>query len=332
VLDGNTIGVGKGKGARALAVIATGTLPAVIAEGHNDEETDKKIAAAILQGTSAILLDNLQRPLASTTLESILTDPIARIRKFGSLSDDVVTECRALILITANNATLRRDLLRRTLPVRLVVPDEKPELRRFDFDPVDEAMRDRGKLLAAAFTITKTWHVVRDHPDQAQIRAKTLGSFEAWADLVAGAVEWLTGTTPIDAIEDRKDTDAADAAERGVILHLAETFSGKFSAAEAAQQVPAETWGAALYVKGDKPSGRAVGNWLMRRRDRRFRIQHQDEEPRLLVLEKDGTDRKGAALWTIVEASPASGAKENKDLRERAEPAEPIPSARANCQ
>jgi putative DNA primase/helicase len=243
VLDGNTIGVGKGKAARALAVIATGTLPAVIAEGHNDEETDKKIAAAILQGTSAILLDNLQRPLASTTLESILTDPIARIRKFGSLSDDVVTECRALILITANNATLRRDLLRRTLPVRLVVPDEKPELRRFDFDPVDEAMRDRGKLLAAAFTITKTWHVVRDHPDQAQIRAKTLGSFEAWADLVAGAVEWLTGTTPIDAIEDRKDTDAADAAERGVILHLAETFSGKFSAAEAAQQVPAETWG-----------------------------------------------------------------------------------------
>jgi hypothetical protein len=66
----------------------------------------------------------------------------------------------------------------------------------------------------------------------------------------------------------------------------------------------------------------------MRRRDRRFRIQHQDEEPRLLVLEKDGTDRKGAALWTIVEASSASGAKENKDLRERAEPAEPVPSAR----
>jgi hypothetical protein len=94
VLDGNTIGAGKGKAARALAVIATGELPAVIAEGHNDEETEKRIAAAILQGAPAILLDNLQPTLASTTLESILTDSVARIRKFGSLSDDVTTECR----------------------------------------------------------------------------------------------------------------------------------------------------------------------------------------------------------------------------------------------
>lgn len=299
VLDGNTIGAGKGKAARAIAVIGTGNLPAVTAEGHNDEETEKRISAAILQGAPAILLDNLQRPLASTTLESILTDPVARIRKFGSLSDDVVTECRALVLITANNATLRRDLLRRTMPVRLVVPSDKPELRRFDFDPVAEARRDRPQLLAAAFTIAKAWHRKWGNPDHARIREKTLGSFEEWAALVAGAVEWLTGINPIDAIQERKDTDTADAAVRGIIAQLAETFPDSFLAAEAAAQLSAEAWAAVLSFKGEKPTARAVGIWLRGRRDQRFTVLTAEGKPQLVTLQNTGTDRKGNAQWEI---------------------------------
>jgi hypothetical protein len=335
VLDGNTIGAGKGKAARALAIIATGGLPAMTAEGHSDEETEKRIAAAILQGAPAILLDNLQRPLASTTLESILTDPVARIRKFGSLSDDVVTECRAMVLITANNATLRRDLLRRTLPVRLVVPSDKPELRRFDFDPVVEARGDRLRILAAAFTIARAWHRKRDHPDHAAIREKTLGSFEEWAAIVAGAVEWLTGINPIDVIQDRKDGDTADAAERGIICQLAEAFSDRetFTASMAASRLGAESWGAALRFKGEKPTSRDVGNWLMRRRDRRFRVEDEDGASRILTLEKEDTDRKGTAQWRITGQSAESGtARKGADFRHRAEPAEPeSPSRHAHA-
>lgn len=203
LVDGNVIGAGKGKVARALAILATGGLPAIIAEGHNHEETEKRITTAVLQGASALMFDNLQRTVASSTLESILTEGVATVRIFGKLAD-VTVECRALILMTANNATLRRDMLRRTLPVRIVVPDEKPELRRFDFDPVDEARRDRTELLAAAFTIAKAWYAARDLLENVNIRAKTLGSFEAWADLVAGAVHWLTDTNPIDAVETKR--------------------------------------------------------------------------------------------------------------------------------
>jgi putative DNA primase/helicase len=129
-----------------------------------------------------------------------------------------------LILLTANNATLRRDLLRRALPVRPVVPHEKPELRRFDFDPVDEARCERSHLLAAAFTIAKAWHLARDHADHADIRNKTLGSFEAWASLVSAAVHWLTGSNPIDTIENRKESDTTALAERGMICQLAHAF------------------------------------------------------------------------------------------------------------
>jgi hypothetical protein len=307
LLDGNTIGAGKGKAARTLAVITTGGVPAVIAEGHSDEETEKRIAAAILQGSPALLLDNLQRTLASTALESILTDPIARIRKFGSLSDDVITECRALVLVTANNASLRRDLLRRTLPIRLVVPHENPERRNFDFDPVDEARRDRGKLLAAAFTIARAWPLVCRQPEHAAIREKTLGSFEVWADLVAGAVEWLTGTNPIDVIEDCKDSDDGAAAERGMIAQLAQAFpSGDlFTAADAATKLTPDAWCAVTYFKTEKPDARLIGTWLRGRKDRRFKIVDQDRYSRLVTLKKIDTDRRGSAIWQIDAGHPA---------------------------
>ena len=312
VLDGNTVGVGKGKCARALAVLATGTLPAMIAEGHNDEETDKRIAAAILQGAPAILLDNLQRVLASTTLESILTDPIARIRKFGSLSDDVVTECRALVLLTANNAALRRDLLRRTLPIRLVVAHEKPELRKFDFDPVDEINEGRSELLAAALTIAKAWHLVRAQPEHAKIRARTLGSFEVWADLVAGAVEWLTGSSPIEAIEKNKDNDSMARAEVAAVTQLARVFGGaQFTTSEAAAKIDPEVWRAVMQFKGERPDGRAVGNWFRWRRDRHFSIEIAPNVFRLIRLATEGVDRKGFALWQIAGCRSAQKTAEN---------------------
>ena len=235
LIDGNVVGVGKGKIARALAVPATDGLPAIIAEGHDDEETEKRVATAVLQGASALLFDNLQRTVASSTLESVLTEGVATVRIFGRLAN-ITVECRALVLITANNATLRRDMLRRTLQVRIVVPPRETRLRRFDSDPVDEARQDRAELLAAAFTVVKAWHVARGLLENAKIRTKTLGSFEMWAEIVAGAVEWLTGDNPVDAVEARKNEDPAAVAERAVIAALHESFDHEFTAAEAASK------------------------------------------------------------------------------------------------
>ena len=299
LIDGNVVGVGKGKIARALAVLATDGLPAIIAEGHNDEETEKRVATAVLQGASALLFDNLQRTVASSTLESVLTEGVATVRIFGRLAD-VTVECRALVLMTANNATLRRDMLRRTLPVRIVVPQEKPELRRFDFDPVDEARQDRAELLAAAFTVVKAWHVARGLPENAKIRTKTLGSFEMWAEIVAGAVEWLTGDNPVDAVEARKNEDPAAVAERAVITALHELFDDEFTAAEAASRIDPATWGMVLSFKGDHPEARAVGKWLHKRLDQAFSIaQDHGNPPVLVTLGQLGTDRKGNMRWTL---------------------------------
>ena len=278
LIDANVPGAGKGKAARALAVIATGRLPAIVTEGHAEEETEKRLAAAILSGAPAILLDNLQRTLASSTLESGLTEGLATIRLFGRLID-VTVPCAALVLITANNAALRADMLRRTLPVRIIADTDQPELRRFAFEPYEEARRLRGEIVAAALTIARAWWLVRDTDGGRQIRQTTLGSFEHWAELVAGAVEWLTGFNPITLIEERKTEDPMRGAERRVMAALHELFGeAEWTAKEAvgrpadmgtpATGLDPDTWAAVLTFKGDRPTAHQVGLWLRKRKDK----------------------------------------------------------------
>src|SRR3954451_11394192 len=114
-----------------------------------------------MSGSQAMLLDNLQRTLASSTLESVLTEGTATIRQFGKLGADITVPYAGLVVATANNAALRADMLRRMLPIRIVVGTDEPEKREFDFDPYLEAKRDRLQILAAGFTILRAWWNVR---------------------------------------------------------------------------------------------------------------------------------------------------------------------------
>jgi hypothetical protein len=270
LFDANQPGAGKGKMARAVATISTGRYPAIITEGHSEEETEKRLAAAILSGASSLLLDNLQRPLASSTLESGLTEGVATIRPFGKLTDTTVL-CSALVLITANNAALRADMLRRTLPVRIVVNTDMPETRRFDFDPYVEAKQHRTAIIAAALTIVRAWWHVRDTDEGRRIRQTTLGSFEEWADLVAGAIEYLTGINPVSLIEERKAEDPRRGDERSLVAALFCAFGeAEWKAGEAAAKLDAQAWAGVVRFKGEKPAGREIGGWLRARRDRVF--------------------------------------------------------------
>jgi hypothetical protein len=298
LLDANQPGAGKGKAARALAVISTGHAPSIITEGHSPEETEKRLASGVLSGTSALLLDNLQRTLASATLESILTEGRANIRLFGQLTGLTVS-CSALVLITANNAAIGTDMLRRVLPVRIVVATDRPELTQYDFEPYAEAKRHRPAIIAAGLTIARAWWQARETASGKLISKKTLGSFEDWAALVAGAVEWVVGVNPITLIEERKTEDPRRGDERQVIEALA-AWQGKlrdangqprtsWQAAEAAIGLGADLWAGILQFTGEHPSSRQVGKWLTRKKDAVL--------DKLMLTGKP--DRNGVMAWTL---------------------------------
>src|SRR3954454_15115244 len=152
--------------------------------------------------------------------------------------------------------------------------------------------------LAAAFTVLLAWLQVRDREENRTHR-KPLGSFEEWADLVAGAVSWLIGKNPVDLIEESKDQDAGGADDRRVIEALAAWQQAlrdekghprrDWAAKEAATGLEHELWSAVLEVKGDKPTSRQVGNWLGRRKDAVFGDW----------ILAGHLDRNGVARWKV---------------------------------
>lgn len=294
LIDGALPGVGKGLMGWAIAVIATGHGPSVVTEGPTPDETEKRITAAILSGAPVLLLDNLQRSLASSALESGLTEGTATIRKFGSL-DSIEVPVRSLVVVTANNATLRSDMLRRTLPVRIVPTSDTPEDQVFTFDPVEVASKKRMEIVHACMTIARAWWQARDTPEAKKIRETTLGSFDTWAKDVGGAVDWLTGTHPVTLIRQAKQADGSQLSERAVIEALHAKFGeADFLAKDAAVGIDPDRWEAVLrpgsvkrFMVTEAPTGdpeaskqaptegarvnrQAVGLWLKARRDRFF--------------------------------------------------------------
>jgi hypothetical protein len=317
LLDANCPGAGKGLAAKALAIIATGCLPSLITEGADPAELEKRLAAAVLSGAGAMVLDNLSRQLRSSTLESIVTEGYATIRNFGTLGS-ITVPMTALILMTANNLTLRHDMLRRTLTVRLIVKTDTPERRRFDFDPFKRAIEERDAILAACFTIARAWWLARDLPENRPIRAKSLGSFEEWSDLVGGAVQWLTGLHPADLIESRKTADTGRGAELRAVSALVEWQNGAWKsqnpalnspngtnpwrAKDALEGTDGDVWAEVLRVKrGDTPSPRELGDFLRYRRDQVFTVPVElDKDLTVAWVLTGNQDRKGVMRWKFV--------------------------------
>jgi len=170
-------GAGKGLLVRTVVALATGRAPAVATAGHDAAELDKRLVGLLLAAHPAVLLDNVNATdLRSDTLASIVTEAPCTLRPLGA-SRLITLDARPFIAVTGNGLTLSEDLVRRFLVCDLEPPTESPELRRFDTDPLAEALRRRGELLGAALTI---WRWGRQQGD-ALPQGLPLGSFGQWA-------------------------------------------------------------------------------------------------------------------------------------------------------
>jgi len=170
-------GAGKGLLVRTIVAVATGRAPAVATAGHDAAELDKRLVGLLLAGHPAVLLDNINgADLRSDTLASVVTEAPCTLRPLGA-SRLITLDARPMLAITGNGLTLTEDLARRFLVCDLEPRTESPELRRFDSDPVAEALRRRGELLGAALTI---WRWGRQQGD-ALPQGLPLGSFNEWA-------------------------------------------------------------------------------------------------------------------------------------------------------
>ncbi|WP_413430910.1 primase-helicase zinc-binding domain-containing protein [Crateriforma spongiae] len=207
-ITANIRGAGKSLLADAASIISLGRPAARKTYSTDDNETRKAITATAIEGLPAVLLDNIDRTIGGASLDAALTATTWSDRILGSSATTGELPLTTVWAATGNNLRFGSDIARRVLPIRLSSPLESPE-ERTDVEHPDLlgfVAENRPRLAAAALTILRAYFV-DGCPKQS---GGTWGSFEAWSELVRGAIVW-TGKADLMATRITAKADDASA-------------------------------------------------------------------------------------------------------------------------
>ena len=148
--------------------------------------------------------------------------PLVRVRILGK-SEAPEFECKAAIFATGNNLVLVGDMMRRAVVCTLDAGVERPELREFEFDPIDRVLQSRGAYVAACLKITRAYKAAG-----APKVCRPLGSYGEWSDAVRAPLIWLGEADPVESMETAREEDP----ELMAISELFAQLPGHFPARE----------------------------------------------------------------------------------------------------
>ena len=201
-------GTGKGLLVRAICAIAFGAHPRAMTAGHDPDEFEKRVTAALIGADFALFLDNLNgMALKSDTLASAITERPAYVRPLGR-SETVALNSAAFVVVTGNALTVSEDMARRFLTVDLDAGIEDPEARSFTGDFLGNVRANRADLLRAALTIWR-WGRLKG---AALKSGKAMGSFQEWGRWCRDPLLALGCADPADRIAKVKAQDPRRAA------------------------------------------------------------------------------------------------------------------------
>jgi putative DNA primase/helicase len=287
-------GSGKSYLADVAAAIATGKEMPVITAGKKEEETEKRLGAALMVAQPLISIDNVTEPLGGDALCQAVERPSLRMRILG-LSKLAPIEARGTsFFATGNNLVIKGDMTRRVITAQLDPRVERPELREFKSDPVAKVQANRGAYIAAALTICRAY-VTAGRPKP----AKPLASFEGWSETVRSALIWLDEADPVDSMDLQRDLDPlriercamltawADAIgvgadKRCTLAKVIEVAKGHGDLNEAIQMVTGKKQGV---------DARSLGLWL---RDHKGAVVGK-------IRFNNFTNKKGGSQWWVEE-------------------------------
>lgn len=198
-----TAGSGKSTLVDVASIIANGHRAAVMSQGRDEAEQEKRLVAALLAGDAVVSIDNATQPLDGDLLCQALTQDTVRVRVLGA-SELRSMPTNAFFAATGNSLLLQGDMTRRALLCSLDPQCERPELRTFTNNPLQIAAEGRARYLCAALTILRAFHVA-GRPKQ--VGVSQLGSFEVWSGWVRSALVWLGEADPVATMEKARKSD-----------------------------------------------------------------------------------------------------------------------------
>ena len=270
-----------------------GAPPASMSQGRAPKRR-KRLSTVLFASDPIILIDNCERDISGDFLCSMLTQEMVQARILG-LSERRILPSTALVLATGNNLTLAGDASRRAVLCGLDAKVERPDARVFDFDFHAEVLARRAELVVAGLTVLRAYHVA-GRPEQ----LTPMGSFSDWA-WIRGALVWLGHADPADT----RSTILENDPRKDELITVMDLWAAAFSNNQTAvADIRSDGTTNALYLKlievancrGGKWSGKSVGWWLRRHKDRivsgrSFRV--------------DGRKTDRGQLWALVGDSAA---------------------------
>ena len=184
VIEKPTPGTGATLLAQALGDVVSGQF-ILVDECRSDDEWSRRLLAVLRTGPTAIVIDNVTRPLNSGALAAAVTGGRFTGRIVGT-SDTEVATVDCLWFITANNPKFSFEGLRRSIRIRLDAGLEHPEQgRRFRYPNLRRWIQENRLILVqGCLTLVQAW-VAAGRPRGEQI----LGGFEEWSEVIGGILD-----------------------------------------------------------------------------------------------------------------------------------------------
>lgn len=300
-----TPGTGKTLLCEMLAIIATTRRASVLSLGHDDAETEKRLAGVFLAGDAVISVDNIERPLKGDLLCQVATQQFVRLRPLGG-SGMLNVPTHSLLVATGNNLAVVGDLKRRVIMVRLDAKTERPEHRAFDNDFLKEVGASRGQIITWGLTIVAAY-LAAGAPKITGLHC--FGGFEQWDHMVRRPLVWLDFPDPLLTSEELREQDPDLEAMRLLLAAWQELFksipqtaadvvaAGMRAAPMGIEKENPDLYDALQLVCREKPNASRLGYWLRANRDRIVDG---------LTLKKTGSGgRNKLARWCVVGAGDA---------------------------
>ena len=208
IADAPIQGTGKSLLLTVLGLVGVGEVSGEsIPTKQNEDEWRKKITSVLLKAPPFVLLDNIpdNTTIDSACLAATLTTHFWSDRLLGK-NEHVRLPSRSVWVASGNNLRVTGDMPRRCYTVRMDANVEKPWTRTgFRHADLEEYARSqRGNLLAAAFTVIRSWYAA----GKPKASVPAFGSFQEWTDTVgsvlthAGIEGFLGNLDQIRAVQD----------------------------------------------------------------------------------------------------------------------------------
>lgn len=190
-IDAPEKGTGKGMIADCVAILVTGYNAVMVSLGNDETEDRKRLFSILSQGARVVVIDNIERSVSGDALCTILTQETWQDRVLGK-SEMKPVSTNALFMATGNNLRFVGDMTRRAIVTRMDARSERPDERKFNFDPRQMVREQRAELVSACLTIILAYVAAgRTCTDM----VKPMGSFEGWS-IVREALVWLGEPDP----------------------------------------------------------------------------------------------------------------------------------------